>query len=117
MDTQHLGRKGEELAKKYFDKQGYQCLEMNYRCRFGEIDLILKKESVIVFCEVKLRTNNNFGSGEESIHQGKIRKILKTVYWYLKNQPEASWRLDAVVIDYDKWQNKAKLRHYKNILE
>lgn len=56
MDAKELGRKGEALARRYYEKNGYTVLEMNYRTRMGEVDVIAQKGGLYVFCEVKARS-------------------------------------------------------------
>ena len=51
MDAKELGRKGEALARRYYEKNGYTVLEMNYRTRMGEVDVIAQKGGLYVFCE------------------------------------------------------------------
>jgi putative endonuclease len=57
-----LGKTGEAEAQKYLLKENYKILEINFRCRLGEIDIIAQDGEYLVFIEVKTRTSNLFGS-------------------------------------------------------
>lgn len=74
-------------------------LEANYRCRFGEIDLVLRDGDTLVFAEVRLRTSGNFGGAAASITAKKREKLLRAARHYLassKNTPRC--RFDAVLL-------------------
>jgi len=77
-----IGERGEALARKYFTDRGFNVVERNFRCRWGEIDLILRKDRVFRFVEVKFRHSLDYGLPQESVirrKQNKIRKV--TLYW------------------------------------
>lgn len=90
VDTQRrcnirTGRLGEFTAAKYFKRNGYQIVEQNFRCKAGEIDLILKKHNVLVFVEVKTRQSLKFGYPSEAVTQDKIRHIRQTAMCYIQS--------------------------------
>ena len=64
---QALGREGERVAERYLKKKGYTLVERNYRCRGGEVDLIVLDRRVVVFVEVKTRTDHGFGTPLEAV--------------------------------------------------
>lgn len=70
-----LGASGEEAAARWYVSNGYAIVARNWRCREGEIDLILQKGSLIVFCEVKTRRSDAFGSPFEAVTVTKQRRI------------------------------------------
>lgn len=78
-----LGTLGEDLAVAYLKRCGYEILERNYRCRYGEIDIIGRKKGVIDFIEVKTRTGSDYGSPGEAIDHKKMQKIRATAREYL----------------------------------
>lgn len=95
-----LGLSGEQQAKKYLIKQGYKVLETNYKTVLGEIDIIAKKDDVIVFIEVKTRSNTKFGLPRESVtayKQNKIRTVA-TYYLKVKNMLNSAVRFDVIDI-------------------
>lgn len=99
MNTTVLGKWGEELAAAYLRKQGYTIVGANYRTRFGEIDLIVKKRRVLAFVEVKLRKNATFGEAREFVTQAKMQRLRTTAEQYLSQNPEkCEPRFDVIEI-------------------
>jgi putative endonuclease len=98
--TAELGADAEESACRYLLDQGYRLLTRNYRCRYGEIDLIMGDGSTIVFVEVRMRSRTDFGSGAESVDSRKQGRILRSAEHYLKRHATllASCRFDVVSI-------------------
>lgn len=83
MNTRFLGNIGEEKAAMYLKKQHYKIVETNYNCRFGEIDIIARKDDVLAFVEVKSRADNAFGSPAEAVTPRKQQKIIITAKNYI----------------------------------
>ncbi|MGQ9687525.1 MAG: YraN family protein [Desulfobaccales bacterium] len=102
---QSLGRQGEDLAAAFLKKQGYKVLERNYRTPLGEIDLIARHQSALVFIEVKTRAGDRFGLGQEAVHPGKQRRLRKLADYYMKHKGlgEVPVRFDVVGI---RWQGE-----------
>ncbi len=73
----YLGKRGEELAAKYYSGRGYKVLAKNFWTKFGELDLVLAKNKQVLVVEVKTRTSRRFGGGEESVNSKKLRNIEK----------------------------------------
>ena len=84
-----LGALGERLASEHLERQGYRILERNFRCRMGEIDLIARRGSELVFAEVKLRKDASHGEAREFVTAAKQRKLLLTAEYYLSARPWA----------------------------
>lgn len=82
------GKAGEELAKLYFEKAGYQVVHQNWRYRHWEIDLIASKKNILHFVEVKWRSSNKYGYPEESVSRGKIRNLLDAAAEFQYQFPE-----------------------------
>lgn len=78
-----IGSFGESLARDYLISKGYKILNMNFRNKFGEIDIICKKNNLLIFCEIKSRYSNSFGSPIESITCYKQKQIIKLSELYL----------------------------------
>ncbi|MGE3319867.1 MAG: YraN family protein [Candidatus Berkiella sp.] len=76
------GNQAEELAKEYLCKQGLRLIERQYRSKLGEIDLIMQEQGTLVFIEVRYRESDEFGSPEETITQGKQRRLIRTAQFY-----------------------------------
>ncbi len=94
------GKKGEDMAAACLRKEGYKIVERNYRCLYGEIDIIAMDAEDIVFIEVKSRKSDNFGSPEDAVGIIKQRKISKVALNYLqeKKLTDHNARFDIVAI-------------------
>ena len=96
-DPRHiLGETGEDLAAVALKKQGYKILERNYRTPLGEIDLIARHRKTLVFIEVKTRTSERFGAGQDAVHHAKQARLRKLADYYLKQK-----RLGEVAVRFD----------------
>ena len=82
-----LGAGGEATAAEYLRKKRYEVVAAGYRCRFGEIDLIVKDRKYLVFVEVKLRKNGDFAQAMEFVDRRKQDKIRITASMYLSQNP------------------------------
>lgn len=93
------GREAERCAETYLLNQGLVLMERNYRCRFGEIDLVMRQETVTVFIEVRMRGSRGFGGAASSITVFKQEKLIRTARHYLaslKSVPPC--RFDVVLL-------------------
>jgi len=97
---QALGRKGEEVAVDFLKKQGYRIIKRNYRCRAGEIDIVVKEGSSLVFVEVKSRRSTHFGLPEEAVSYEKRRHLTTVALGYLTHHriKETKCRFDVVSV-------------------
>lgn len=114
---QLFGREGERLAEQYLKKKGYKLVERNYRCRAGEVDLIALDRRVVVFVEVKTRSNLSFGTPFEAVKPVKQRKMIHTAQFFLnaKGLHEREARFDVVGVT---WSNGAPMvEHIENAFE
>jgi putative endonuclease len=84
-DASHLrtGQWAEEQSIHYLEAQGLRLMARNFRCRLGELDLIMSDGGVLVFVEVRFRRSERFGGGLESVTRAKQRKLLATARAYL----------------------------------
>jgi putative endonuclease len=98
-----LGSRGEDLAAALLQARGLTVIARNYRCRFGEIDVVCAQGAVTVFCEVKLRRSVLFGVPEEAITPRKLQRLILSAQTYLEEQGRADsdWRIDLVAIELD----------------
>lgn len=78
-----LGFRAEQQARSYLRAQGLQWIESNYRCRWGEIDLIMQDKEYLVFVEVRARASSSFGGAVASVTYSKQQKLIKTATTYL----------------------------------
>ncbi len=98
---QAIGQHAEQLAEQYLTQRGLRLLERNYRCRGGEIDLIMTDESeALVFVEVRYRKHQAFGGAAASVDQRKQQRLLLAANHYLQRSRamERRCRFDVVAI-------------------
>ena len=94
-----VGAWGEQLAADYLHKKRYKILASGFRCRYGEIDLIVSNRTYLVFVEVKLRKNAKFANAREFVDFHKQNRIRTTAEWYLSQFPtELQPRFDVIEI-------------------
>ena len=93
------GAWGEALAAQYLQKKRYMIVATNYRCRFGEIDLVAKKGKMLAFVEVKLRTNLSHGLPREYVTRAKQQRIRTTAEVFLaENELDLTARFDVAEV-------------------
>lgn len=101
-ETRHqkTGREGEAAACEFLMKKGYEILETNYRYKRSEIDVIARKEQLLVFVEVKTKSYSSFGFPEEAVNARKAQKVIEGAENYIY---ESNWqkniRFDIIAID------------------
>lgn len=97
-----LGRKAEELAGNFLKKNGYRVLEKNFRCRYGEIDIIARDKKAICFVEVKSRSNFDIAAAKEAVNSRKIGQISKASLEYLKQKSllDKKARFDVICVGF-----------------
>lgn len=110
-----LGRKGEDAAARYLELRGYEILERNWQCPFGEADIIAMDGSTLVFVEVKTRSGIEYGFPEEAVTKEKRRRYEKISACYLKESDyvDIAFRFDVIgllVLD----GSRASLKHHIN---
>jgi putative endonuclease len=97
---QGLGRTGERLAAERLEECGYRILERNFRCRYGEIDIVAEEDQELVFVEVKTRRGDRYGLPEEAVTARKQRTIMQVAAYYLDQHESGHrlWRIDVVAV-------------------
>ncbi len=88
---QELGALGEQLAVDHLRTLGLQIVQRNWRCRYGELDVIADDHGTVVFVEVKTRTGEGFGGLEEAVTPRKLRRVRRLAGIWLAGQ-DTSWR-------------------------
>jgi putative endonuclease len=112
-----LGRDGEALAVAELQRRGFELIERNWRCQFGELDAVMRDGLELVFVEVKTRIGAASGSAEEAMGPAKARKLAVAAEWYLADHPELGdpiWRIDLVALTFDRDGNVIRLSHITN---
>lgn len=102
INQNNAGLEAEKLAATYLMNHGLKIVAQNYHCRFGEIDLIMKDGKTLVFVEIRLRSNNKFGSAAASITPQKQQKFILTAQHYLQEysrQGDCLCCFDVILMD------------------
>lgn len=105
INQNNAGLAAEKIAETFLKNHGLKLVMQNYHCRFGEIDLIMKEAKTLVFVEVRLRSNRQFGSAGASITAQKQQKLIATAQHFLQSHGQCACRFDAILMD------KADLDH------
>ena len=93
------GGSDESLAAAFLERQGLKILERNYRCRFGEIDLVATGGAVLVFVEVRARRSDDYGGAAGSITAAKRRRLVAAARHYLAaHRSDRACRFDVVLV-------------------
>ena len=96
----HLARRGELAAERGYVAHGYRVVARNWRCRLGELDLVLRRGRVLVICEVKTRRGSRYGGGFEAVDARKRQKLRTLAEAYVVQAPFAptSIRFDVASV-------------------
>lgn len=115
--NQALGGRGEELAAQYLLDQGFHLIAKNWRCRYGEIDLIMRDGSTFVAVEVKTRSGLGYGSPFEAITAQKTARLRRLILEWARVHKirGAALRVDAVAIILSTDSTAPRLDHLRNI--
>ena len=93
-----FGRLGEDLAAALYEGDGYEVLERNFTCPEGEIDLIARRNDIVVFCEVKARRTNYFGDPAEAVTPAKQARLRRLAAIWLSHHRREARRLRFDVV-------------------
>ncbi len=112
MEKLDKGKKGEEQALRFLQAQGYQLVTRNYTSLNSEIDLIVQKEDILVFVEVRVKANADYGYPEQSLSRAKINAIKRGATAYLSHiLPPKKIRFDMIsILEYPRWE----LTHFED---
>ena len=114
-----MGGRGETIAANYLKERGYELVEANYRCPWGEVDLIMNEGECLVFVEVRARTGEAFGTPAESVTYVKCERLIATAETYLQGlevMPK-EWRIDLVSIVFGGRGGRPRIEHIENIVD
>lgn len=114
-----FGDVGEKIAEKYLLEKGYAIIDRNYQKKYGEIDIVAKKNGLLVFVEVKARDMKHVHNflPEQSVNKSKIQKLKKICQVYLLEKhygPHQRWQIDIIAISIDFDTKKARVKHIEN---
>lgn len=103
-DARSTGARYEDIALAHLERAGLALVARNYRCRYGEIDLVMRDRDVIVFVEVRYRRSGGFGGGIDSVDAAKRAKLVRAARAFLADHPrlaDAACRFDVIAIGDD----------------
>ena len=100
--TKTLGKKGEDIAAAFLEKKGYNILFRNYKCSFGEIDIIAKHKKILSFIEVKTRSTKKYGLPQQAVTPAKQTKISRVALEFVQRykMENRAARFDVVSVQY-----------------
>lgn len=112
-----LGKWGEALAADYLVDKGYTLLTTNFRTPDGEIDLVVQKDTELVFVEVKTRRNLKYGNPEEAVNDEKLDHLESAAGYFLLLHPEYenNWRLDVITVIGSPAEKKPQIDWFENV--
>jgi putative endonuclease len=107
MAKKQFGQKSEQLAAAHLQRRGYTIIETNWRCPYGEIDIVACKDNVWVFVEVRSRHSHNTEAAFASIDNRKRLKLRATAENYLTSHhlENVLWRIDVIAIAIPRYGN------------
>lgn len=105
--NKNIGDWGEDRAVEFLVGEGYSIVERNYRCKFGEIDIIASKSGTIHFVEVKTRSGYAFGSPLSAINHKKLKHIQSASQYYINANRLHAWNIsiDGIAVVGDKLEH------------
>jgi len=118
---QKLGDLGENIATKYLIRQEFMIIGRNFKCYWGEIDIIARYKGEVVFIEVKTRKKiieNPFGCPEDAVNTKKLNNIKASAEVFLEENgilDSANWRIDIIAIEINWKRRLAQLKHIVNV--
>lgn len=116
-ENKKIGARGELLAKKYLERKGYQILETNFYCRFGEIDIIAKLNDEVSFVEVKTRKQERYGTPAESMNKYKKNHMYRSAELYTYLYRLYNFKISLDVIEVYLYEDKEeRIEYMKNAI-
>lgn len=119
-----IGKLGEDIAVKYLLGKGFEVVERNFLRKYGEIDIIARKDGVTHFVEVKAVSrenieylNNKSYRPEENVHFWKLKRLSRVIQVYLSNKSiKEDWQFDLCVVYIDEKNRKAKVKFIDDLV-
>ena len=114
--NKELGFDGEKIATDFLKSKGYKIIENNYRYRRAEIDIIAENEGILVFVEVKTRSNYNYGEPEHAVDEHKAVKIREAAENYIfSNDWKNNIRFDIISIKKNDYES-TEITHFEDAI-
>ena len=116
-----LGTRGEQVVRQNLQAKGYEILATNFRCQWGEVDVVARDGACLVFVEVRTsRSSNKYGTPEESLSKKKRDRLVATAETFIQERcenPPEGWRIDLVTVRLDRPTDTSRLNHIQNAIE
>ncbi|MBW3595469.1 MAG: YraN family protein [Actinobacteria bacterium] len=106
-----LGRTGEDAAERLYRTNGFCIVERNYRCKAGEIDLVVRRGPLVVFCEVKARRSDRWGEPSEAVHYAKQARLRRLAAAWLADRRPGSVDIRFDVVGVIVRRDRIEVRH------
>jgi len=113
--NQRIGKWGEDAVAAYLAGRGYEIVARNARTPYGEIDIVAKKDDILIFVEVKTRTSNKMGLPEESVNLRKRAHMLACAEHYAAEHDIDHWQVDVIAVE-GKVGLEPKITHFENAI-
>ena len=115
--NRRVGVWGEQVAAEYLVKHGYEIMEKNVYTPYGEIDLVCKHTDMLIFVEVKTRTNTELGFPEAGLTRRKATHLVKACEEYLLQRPNlpTDWSLDLIAVIGKPGDTTPQVDHFENV--
>lgn len=112
IDKKDIGKRGEDLAAAFLESKGYQVLVRNYRHGRSEIDLVMKKDQLLVFVEVKARRSKAYGEPESFVNRAKAARVIAAAeHFIFENDWQHNIRFDVVAVSLGK---ENEIEHFED---
>lgn len=99
--ARRLGTDGEAVVAAHYARCGYELLDRNWRRREGEVDLIVSRGDLVVFCEVKTRSGVAYGHGSEAVGPRKRQRLRQLAARWLQERRDAGERTGGISVRFD----------------
>jgi putative endonuclease len=113
--NQKIGSWGESAAAKYLEERDYRVLARNVRTPYGEIDIIVQKDDITIFVEVKTRTSRSLGPPEISVTPRKQEHMLAAAEYYASEHEIDHWQIDVIAVE-GKTGKQPEFTHFENAI-
>ena len=111
--NQQVGKWGEETAAQWLTEHGYEMIGQNIRTPYGEIDIIAKKDNIIIFVEVKTLTSSKNFFPEHQITNRKREHMLNAAQHYTAENKIDHWQIDVIAVE---GKHNPKITHFENAI-
>jgi putative endonuclease len=112
---QKIGAWGENMAAKHLEERGYTIIARNLRTPHGETDIIVEKDGITIFVEVKTRTSSSLGPPEISVTPRKQEHMLAAAEYYAQEHEIDHWQIDVIAVE-GKLGEQPEITHFENAI-